>query len=164
MFRLATSKDIEQIVQLLNSAKRRMASDGLEQWADEDGYPNREVVLSDIEKQEMYIIERDQQVAGICVINDDFYDAYPVTIDKSLARTIHRVAVSEKFLGQGIGKTLYREAIAKSNELGFDIVVVDTYSKNTKMCNLIEASGFTSVGEFQLFEDLPNWIMYVYNK
>ncbi len=164
MFRLATSKDIEQIVQLLNSAKRRMASDGLEQWADEDGYPNREVVVSDIEKQEMYIIERDQQVAGVCVINDDFYDAYPVTIDKSLARTIHRVAVSEKYLGQGIGKTLYREAIAKSNELGFDIVVVDTYSKNTKMCNLIEASGFTSIGEFQLFEDLPNWIMYVYNK
>ncbi len=161
MFRKAEVKDIDQIVALLNSAKRRMGEDKLEQWANgEDGYPNREVVESDISKQEMYVIELNGDIAAVCAINDDFYESYPVQIKQQDARTIHRVAVSENYLGQGLGKQLYKEAEQVIKQMGYNLAVVDTYTMNKKMCNLIKACDYKQLGEFQLFDDLPNWVMF----
>lgn len=161
MFRLAETKDIDAIVEVLNGAKRRMAEDKLEQWANgSDGYPNREVVESDISKKEMYVLETKEDITAVCAINDDFYESYPVKIDKKTARAIHRVAVNENYLGQGFGKRIYKEAEQVIKEMGFNTAVVDTYTMNKKMCNLIKASNYTELGEFQLFEDLPNWVMF----
>ncbi|WOO89167.1 GNAT family N-acetyltransferase [Mollicutes bacterium LVI A0078] len=161
MFRKAETKDIDQIVELLKSAKRRMAEDNLEQWANgEEGYPNREIVVSDIEKQEMYVIDLDGDIAAVCAINDDFYESYPVKIEKQDARTIHRVAVNQNYLGQGIGKQIYANAEQTIKQMGYNTAVVDTYTMNIKMCNLIKVCNYTELGEFQLFDDLPNWVMF----
>ncbi len=160
MFRQAVTTDIERIMELLKSAKRRMSADGLEQWADEDGYPNREIVESDVSKGEMFVIELDDQIAAVCAINDDFYDSYPLAVDETKSRALHRIAVNESFLGQGVGKLIYKEAEAKIKQMGYQTVIVDTYTQNIKMCNLITAVGYEQVGEFQLVDDLPNWVMF----
>ncbi len=160
MFRQAVTKDIESITELLNGAKKRMRLDGLEQWADEDGYPNREIVESDISKGEMYVIELDNQIAAVCAINDDFYDSYPQKVDESLSRALHRIAVNENFLGQGVGKLIYKESEEEIKRMGYKTVIVDTYTQNVKMCSLIKAVGYEEVGEFPLFDDLPNWVMF----
>ncbi len=160
MFRQAEAADIERITELLNSAKRRMSADGLEQWADEDGYPNREIVESDVSKGEMFVIELDGQIAAVCAINDDFYDSYPEAVDETKSRALHRIAVNQNFLGQGIGKLIYKEAETKIKQMGYQTVIVDTYTQNIKMCSLIKAVGYEQVGEFQLFDDLPNWVMF----
>lgn len=161
MFRLATTADIDQIEQLFVSAKRRMAADGLEQWSDEGGYPNRQIAIEDVENQISYVLEIDNQIAGVITINDDFYDAYPITPDPLTARALHRVAVNDNFLGKGLGCALYQHSEAVIKKMGYNTVIVDTYSKNLKMNNLIKKCDYTPVGEFSLFEDLPNWIMYI---
>lgn len=160
MFRQAVATDIERITELLNSAKRRMSADGLEQWADEDGYPNREIVESDVSKGEMFVVELDGQIAAVCAINDDFYDSYPEAVDETKSRALHRIAVNQNFLGQGIGKLIYKEAETKIKQMGYQTAIVDTYTQNIKMCSLIKAVGYEQVGEFQLFDDLPNWVMF----
>lgn len=157
----ATEKDIEQIVKILNDAKKRMKEDGLEQWSDQQGgYPNLETIKNDVKVGQIYKYQTAGDIAAIIVINDDFYDSYPLTPNPETSRAIHRVAVSNDYLGQGIGKKLYKSAEAKIKDMGYNTVIVDTYTKNQKMCGLIKACGYTNVGEFSLFEELPNWVMF----
>lgn len=160
MLRLATKQDVDQIEQIFIDAKRRMAVDKLEQWADENGYPNREIAIEDVKNKVSYVYEVDGKVAGVLTINDDFYDAYPQVPNPDTSRAIHRVAVGDNFLGQGIGVKLYLEAEQVIAANGYDTIIVDTYSQNLKMNNLIKKCGYSVVGEFTLFDDLPNWIMY----
>lgn len=157
----ATEKDIDEIVNILNDAKRRMKEDGLEQWSDEQGgYPNRETIENDVKVGQIYKYQVDNNIAGIIVINDDFYDSYPTKPSPETSRALHRVAVSNDYLGQGIGKKLYKAAEEKVKQLGYNTIIVDTYTKNQKMCGLIKTCGYIEVGEFTLFEDLPNWVMF----
>lgn len=160
MFRLATNKDIDELDQLFADAKLRMANDGLEQWNEEDGTPNRQTVIDGINSQTMYVYVLEEQIGGVIVINDDFYPSYPQTPDPKTARALHRVAVSGPFLGRGIGQKLYEEAEATIKAMGYQTVIVDTYSKNTKMQNLIEKCGYQNCGNFTLYEHLPVWTMY----
>ncbi len=160
MLKLAIEQDLDQIEQIFIGAKKRMKNDDLEQWNDSDDYPNREIAVEDIKKKQMYKYEVDGKVAGVIVINDVFYDSYPETPCENKSRAIHRVAVADEYIGTGIGTKLYTyiEDVVKS--LGYKTIIVDTYSKNKKMCNLIEKCGYQTVGEFQLYEELPNWIMF----
>lgn len=160
MFRLATTSDIEAITQLFTDAKLRMAKDGLEQWNEEDGIPNRQTVIDGIQTQTMYVYTVDTKIGGVIVINDDFYQNYPVTPDPNTARALHRVAVNGDYLGMGIGQKLYSEAESKIKEMGYNTVIVDTYSKNVKMQKLIEKCGYQQLGNFTLYEHLPHWILY----
>lgn len=160
MLRLATKADIEQVEQIFTEAKRRMADEGLAQWNDPAGYPNRQIAEADVDDQISYVYEVGGQIAGVITINDDFYDAYPEKPNPKYCRAIHRVAVSDKFLGQGIGTKLYSEAEQVIANLGYNIIIVDTYSQNLKMNNLIKKCGYQTVGEFTLHQNLPNWVMY----
>lgn len=157
----ASKTDIDQIVNILIDAKQRMKADGLEQWSEEQGeYPNRETIENDVKIGQIYKYQVDNQIAGIIVINDDFYDSYPTKPDPETSRALHRVAVSNDYLGQGVGKKLYKAAEEKIKDLGYNTVIVDTYTKNKKMCGLIKTCGYIEVGEFKLFEELPNWVMF----
>lgn len=161
MFRLATKDDLDQIEVIVAEAKKRMAADKLEQWTDEEeNYPNRSHFANDIAKGELYVYEAAGKVAGVIAINDDFYDAYPETPDPKRARAYHRVAVSGNFLGQGIGKKLYNEANNTIAKAGYTVAIVDTFTKNQKMCGLIKSCGFEEVGEFELHPQLPNWVLF----
>lgn len=160
MFRRATELDIDQIEQIFKGAKARMAADKLEQWNDEDGYPNRQSAIDDVANGVMYVYQIGDIIAGIIAINDDFYDAYPQTPNPKTARAFHRVAVSADFLGQGIGQKLYAHAEQAIKQMGYTVAIVDTYSQNLKMNNLILKCGYQLVGEFSLFPELPNWVMY----
>lgn len=164
MLEIANKNDIEEIVRLLNNAKKRMACDGLAQWSNQTGgYPNEQTIQNDINQKQLYKFEKKGKIAGIIAINDDFYDAYPQQVGKNQGRVFHRVAVSEEFLGQGVGKQLYNLAEQLIKEEGYTVAVVDTYSKNEKMCSLIKSCGYEKVGEFKLYNELPNWVMFMKN-
>ncbi len=160
MLRLATKDDIDQVEQIFKQAKQRMAKEGLAQWNDEGDYPNRQIAVEDVQNQISYVYEINGKVAGMITINDDFYDAYPQTPNPQTSRAIHRVAVSDEFLGQGVGTKLYMGAEQVVADLGYDTIIVDTFTQNEKMNKLIQKCGYQTVGEFKLFEHLPNWVMY----
>ena len=73
IFRKAIKEDIEGVCQILQNAIERRKEDGSEQW--QNGYPNRKVVESDIEKGFGYVLEDGAEVLGYIAITDKD-DAY----------------------------------------------------------------------------------------
>ncbi len=159
MLNLATTNDINEIMAIIKDAKQRMKNDNLEQWTT-DNYPNLKTIQADIEMNTLYKYTINNDIAGIIVINDDFYAQYPLKFNPAKCRAIHRVAVANKYLNHGIGVKLYTcaEQVIKNN--GYQTSVVDTYSKNIKMCNLITKCNYEQVGSFTLVDSLPNWILF----
>lgn len=160
MFRLAIKDDIDQIDQIFLEAKKRMADEGIEQWNDERNIPNRNTAVEGVTSQTMYVYEINNKVAGVIVIDTDFYEGYPTAPDPKTTRALHKVAVSQNHLGHGVGSKLLKEAEIKIKEMGYNNIVIDTYSNNAKMVNLIAKCGYDEIGSFQRFSYLPNWIMY----
>ena len=100
--RRAQNSDVDKIVQILNDAISFLKESGSSQW--QSGYPNRETVEEDIEKQVAWVLTVDNEVAG--------YAAVVIGKDPNYAKidgewnndvdsyaTIHRIAISSKFRG-----------------------------------------------------------------
>lgn len=60
--------------------------------------------------------------------------------------TFHRVAISEKYLGQGFSKDLFSNAITVGLNQGFHNFRVDTYELNRAMQTIAKQAGFAYRG------------------
>lgn len=159
MLQLVNSVDIPQVMKIIADAKVRMKLDNLIQW--QDGYPNLDTITSDIGLQQLYKLEIDGQIAGICVINDDYYEQYQGTPDKQQCLMIHRFAVNTDFLNQGIGQLIIEQSCEIIKSRGFKYAIIDTNSENHKMVNLIIKSQFKYVSDFSLVPGAPVWQVFV---
>lgn len=158
MLEKATIKDLNQIMTIISDAKKAMKEDGLFQW--QDGYPNNEVVVEDINNQELYVLKEKDKVLGICVINGDYYSQYKNTPNANESQVIHRVAVSKDFKNKGIGKKILLSAIEIIQSEGYKYAIIDTNSKNSKMLKLIENAGFKYVSDFKYVDNAPLWKVF----
>ncbi len=159
MLQLATVNDIDQIMPIIEAAQARMKADGLIQW--QDGYPNRQTIENDVAISQIYKLQVDGIIAGVCVVNNDYYEQYQNTPPADQCLIIHRVAVNDQFVGQGIGKQLINAAIDLISSTETKYAIVDTNSQNLKMIGLIEATGFEYKSDFVLVEDAPVWKVFV---
>lgn len=160
MLQLATYDQLEEICIIIKQSKVRMKRDNLIQW--QNGYPNRETIINDIEKKQLYVYVINNKVAGICVLNQDIYQQYPSGIPSSSdCYTIHRVAVGDDFLGLGIGEKLLTHGTIYCKQLGAKFVIIDTNSQNIKMNNLIVKCGFKYIDDFVLVPGASNWRAYL---
>ena len=149
ILRKAQIPEAEIIWQILQQAIERRRKDGSNQW--QDGYPNQEVVKTDISLGKGYVLEIDNAIAAYAalVFNDE--PAYKeiigdwLTIDDFLV--IHRVAVSDDFLGKGIAVLLFQklEKFAMENQV-FSIKV-DTNFDNLAMLHILEKLNYQYCGE-----------------
>ena len=64
--RRAQNSDVDKIVQILNDAISFLKESGSSQW--QSGYPNRETVEEDIEKQVAWVLTVDNEVAGYAAV------------------------------------------------------------------------------------------------
>jgi len=148
-FRKAIAEDSSVIWQILQDAITRRKNDGSRQW--QDGYPNLETVKSDIEKGFGYVLLVDGTVAGYSALifnNEPAYNDIEgewLTNGEFLA--VHRVAISDKFAGQGLSKKIFSfvEDVAKENNT-FSIKV-DTNFDNPAMLSILEKLGYQYCGE-----------------
>ena len=62
----AQNSDVDKIVQILNDAISFLKESGSSQW--QSGYPNRETVEEDIEKQVAWVLTVDNEVAGYAAV------------------------------------------------------------------------------------------------
>jgi GNAT superfamily N-acetyltransferase len=133
--RKALPSEAEIIWNILQQAIERRRKDGSRQW--QDGYPNLEVVKMDISSGKGYVLEREGKIAAYAalVFNDE--PAYDEIEGNWLTNgdflVIHRVAVSDDFLGKGIAVSLFKllEDFAKEHQV-FSIKV-DTNFDNLAM-------------------------------
>ena len=149
ILRKAQIPEAEIIWQILQQAIERRRKDGSNQW--QDGYPNQEVVKTDISLGKGYVLEIDNAIAAYAalVFNDE--PAYKEIIGDWLTNddflVIHRVAVSNDFLGKGIAVLLFQklEDFAMENQV-FSIKV-DTNVDNLAMLHILEKLDYQYCGE-----------------
>src|SRR6186997_590364 len=134
-FRKAELPDASAIWEILQQAIVRRKLDGSRQW--QDGYPNEDSVQQDIEKGVGYVLTVDDNMAGYAAILINDEPAYAELKGTWLTNddfvVVHRLAVSDQYLGQGIAQKIFRytEELALENKI-FS-VKVDTNFDNAPM-------------------------------
>jgi GNAT superfamily N-acetyltransferase len=148
-FKKAELSEIAPVWEILQQAIQRRKEDGSTQW--QDGYPNPEVIQKDIEKGEGFVLADGETIIGYSavLINDE--PAYEKIEGKWLTNddfvVMHRVAISEKYLGKGLAKMIlkYIEEFAVNNNIYS--IKADTNFDNIVMMKIFESSGYTYCGE-----------------
>lgn len=147
--RLAQSFDQTKIWEILQFAILKRKNEGSLQW--QNGYPNPETVQNDIQQGIGYVLEIDEKIAAYVAVIFDKEPNYEIETVAWLTTgnyaVVHRVAVSEEFIGQGIAKKLFiaLEDLVKSKD--FFSIKVDTNFDNIPMLKIFEKLGYQYCGE-----------------
>ena len=148
-FRKAVISEIPQIWEILQQAILRRKLDGSNQW--QDGYPNPEIIKSDLQKEAGFVLTVDETIIGYTAILINDEPEYAHLKGKWLSNNdfvvFHRVAILDNYTGKGWGKMMlkYIEEYALKN-LVYSIKA-DTNFDNIAMTKLFENSGYIYCGE-----------------
>ena len=149
IFRPARKQDESAIWEILRGAIERRRKDGSEQW--QDGYPNPETVQSDISKNYGFVLTVDDKVAvyvALIVNNEPAYEHIDGNwLSEGDFLVMHRVAVSEEFLGKGLVRRLFAETEHYCRQKGVPSIKVDTNFDNAAMLALLHKTGYQYCGE-----------------
>ena len=148
-FRKAELSDIDAILVIVAEAQVLLASNGVDQW--QDGYPNRDVMMTDIDNGNCYVmLDADRVIAfGVVVFDgeaayDDLHGGKWLTNDPYI--TLHRFAITATQRGKGYAMHFIRFAEQLAAERGFKSFRLDTHADNNIMQGLAQKAGFTYCG------------------
>lgn len=148
-FQKAKISDIPKIWNIIQDAILRRKADGSNQW--QDGYPNPEVLQSDIEKEVGFVLTKSNTIIGYCAILINDEPEYANIEGKWLTNVdfvvFHRVAIAKTHLGKGFAKVIfnYIEDFALKNNIYS--LKADTNFDNLEMISIFEKAGYTYCGE-----------------
>lgn len=148
--RPALKRDLPAILSLIDHARAAIRSLGIDQW--QDGYPEPELIESDIERGIGYVFEADGRVAGYMVPLADHEPIYD-HIDGSWITqgtaylAVHRMAIDDGYRGTGLSVKMLSFAEDFARERGLISVRADTHRGNKAMRGLMEKCGFRYCGE-----------------
>ena len=149
IYRKALPEDKDAIWEILQQAIERRRKDGSQQW--QSGYPNPEVVQSDIEKGIGFVLEFEGKVAAYAAVllNDEpaYHDIDGAWLSDQDFLVIHRVAVSDLVAGKGFAKEIFSKIEDYAVQQGAFSIKVDTNFDNLAMLHILEKLGYTYCGE-----------------
>ena len=141
--RPAEMKDLDKIMQVYASARRYMAENGNpNQWT--DGYPRRELIVSDIESGCSFVAVEGGEVHAVFAFMEGEEPTYAKIYDGHFLNdapygTIHRIA-SDGTL-RGVFSACLDFCFSRINNIR-----IDTHEQNKIMRRLVKANGFTYCG------------------
>lgn len=144
----AEKKDLTSIMELIRKCVAAMNNNGIYQW--NDSYPNKDIILEDIVKRELFIFKIDSNIAGIMVINEEQSPEYSEvlwSINSAKILVLHRLAVHPDFQREGVASALLNFAESTAKNEGYTAIRLDTYSKNPMALKLYEKHGYIKVGQ-----------------
>ena len=150
--RKAEIEDRDIIWGIIQQSIERRKQDGSTQW--QNGYPNLGTVESDIAKGFGYVLTVDGEIAvyAALILHDE--PAYSTIEGAWLSDgefvVVHRVAVDEKFAGQGMVKKLFDHIEVFTKSHGIQSIKVDTNYDNLAMLKILESKGYSYCGEVLL--------------
>ena len=149
IFRKATTADIDTIERIIKAASARLGAAGIDQW--QRGYPNRSSIENDVEAGVGMVLALGNEILAYGAVIFTGEPAYnDLTGGKWLTdgqyAVVHRLCVSEIFVGMGFAKQFMSaaEAMAAERVKSFRI---DTHPDNKIMQGLMERMGFTYCGD-----------------
>lgn len=146
-YRMAESKDLEEIWKLVQNAVNTMIQQNILQW--DEIYPNEEVLRQDIEKKELYVGIYDKQIAVLYVINQECEEEYKNgnwKHDEKSFCVIHRLCVNPIFQNRGIGRTTMQYIEKEVSSMGFQAIRLDAFTENPFALKLYDNLGYSRVG------------------
>lgn len=161
--RLAFPNEIDQIMTIIEDARRFIASYGGDQW--QGAYPDRAIIEEDILSGYGQVAVVDGQVAAYVAMqgHEPAYDQ-PLegtwsNPDRTDYLTFHRIAVGQAFRGQKIVLALLEGLMEVRQTQEFR---ADTHPDNLSMQHIFEKLGFSKIGRVELpdgerlaYEKLP---------
>ena len=152
-YRRGESADLDRIMEIVGSAQRFLASQGLDQW--QSGYPSRAEFERDIERGWCWVFEDEGEIVSVMAIVPEDDPSYAVIDGAWLTpggnyTGVHRVAVSEDCRGSGVARQMF--ALAEDLSLGWGraSLRIDTHPGNRPMQRLLAKCGFARCGSISL--------------
>jgi GNAT superfamily N-acetyltransferase len=149
ILRRAEIADQDSIWKILQQAIQRRKNDGSNQW--QDGYPNSETSIIDIKNKVGFVLEINNEIVGYAAIIFDIEPAYEIIDGNWLTSgkyaVIHRVAISEKFLGKGVATKLFLKIENYVKSQLINSIKVDTNFDNIQMLKILDKLNYTYCGE-----------------
>lgn len=154
--RKTAESDLIALMPIFDEARSTIAALGIDQW--QNGYPNREVILSDIAKDQSYCILSDGEIIGTFALIEDGEPTYDEIFDgewltgneKEYYFAIHRVAISVKSRGMGISTAIIDYCTDKARKSHKASLRIDTHRGNIVMRKMLEKHGFIHCGTIYL--------------
>lgn len=153
-FRQAVPEEAEAVYEIIVQGKHRLAAQGLDQW--QGKRPNKELIEQDIAAERSYVVERADGLVGTLVLSgegeacyDDLSEGRWLTDSSSSDPTylvVHRIAVADRALGEGVARYMLDNAERVASERGFTSVRIDTHPDNEAMLSLLTSCGYDPCG------------------
>ena len=166
IIRKTTAADIDEIVQILDEARRTIAALGINQW--QDGYPNRGSIETDLARNCSYVLEADGEdgrghVIGTFALIPDGEPLYDVIEnghwktgdDSRNYNAVHRVAIAVASRGSGASTAMVDFVCGITRLEGKASVRIDTHEGNLVMRRMLEKHGFVHCGTIYLANGDP---------
>ena len=148
-FRKAEISDKGIIWKIIQQSIERRRIDGSAQW--QNGYPNEQTIESDIAKNFGFVLTVNDEIAVYVALIFNDEPAYSSIEGARLTDgefvVIHRVAVSEKFAGQGLAKKIFDFIEDYVRSQNVHSIKVDTNYDNAAMLKILENKGYIYCGE-----------------
>ncbi len=148
-FRTASPIDLEEIWTIIQQAIRRRKADGSNQW--QDGYPNSTVIQQDIDQHNGFVLCAGDKIVGYCAVllNDEpeYANIQGNWITNGDFVVVHRVAISEQYIGQGLAKEIMKHVEDYAIDNSILSIKADTNFDNMAMMKTFEKLGYVYCGE-----------------
>lgn len=149
--RKATERDIDEIVEVFNDAKKSMKAAGINQWGDDyDGYPSEWEARHDIDNGSGYVICEEGHVIGYTAImfsEDINYKRIDgAWLNDAPYGVIHRTSILSSYKGKGLAGMFFAYAEKLAKEAGIHNLRIDTHKDNAPMQHCVAKHGYTYCG------------------
>ena len=149
MIRLGTIIDKNSVLSIYEDAKTFIRSYDSPQW--QNGYPNRDVILSDIKNGNSYIIEDEEKIVATAALIFEKESPYSNIsegkwITDSDYSVIHRIAVDSELKNRGYSSKLLKKLEEVSKEKLVYSIKIDTHEDNKPMQRLLEKNWYVYCG------------------
>ena len=162
MIRKATENDIGRIIEITRACAKHMISNGVFQW--NEHYPNRAAFINDVDRQELYVLEIENEVIG-CIVISTFMDEEYVPVKWLTPNKnniyIHRLAVYPQCQGQGYAQALMHFAENFARVHKYNSIRLDTFSKNSRNQKFYELRGYQKLDDIY-FPKQSNYPFHCY--
>ena len=150
VFRKAALDDVDAIMEIVRDAQQSLAGRGIDQW--QNGYPNREAIISDINKGVGVVVLIGEIIAAYAAIIVNGEPEYANLVGGNWLSqgdyiVVHRICVRNSFVRKGLASAIMQYAIDFALGKGIHSFKIDTHVENQYMLNMLSKSGFTYCGE-----------------
>ncbi|MBM9505299.1 GNAT family N-acetyltransferase [Actinacidiphila acididurans] len=141
--RPAQPGELRVVEDLLREASAWLASRGIDQW---QFPPHRDRITQALRRGEVFLATTDGLPMATLQLDDHADPEFWTTEDKpGDALYVHRMAVSRKFAGSGVGGTLLNWALERAATAGKPWLRLDAWKDNHGLHRYYESQGFTLV-------------------